>query len=270
MHRTPDHRDPFFMVFEENFDNSNVEEPSSRNGGLLGASCCLPLLKGQRHSVRLQWWRFPPVGTSGCRSSGVLCNAMKGEHLDSHTDEHIRPVTATGLSLIVGFLTSNVKPQRSFLKSSNRACLRGESRLHRVSLSLGLHPRSLCMCAVQRGRCGEIIRLSFVCFRTANPTVVRSIGCAGRRCAADGRTTCRAAQVSQRVHGHRLSPSPRSFIYYDLEVLDVLICPTLYVDAEETGLSFASFFSACLFAGTDSESGAVATLVARAGWQQDA
>lgn len=73
----------------------------------------------------------------------MLCNAMKGEHLDSHTDEHIRPVTATGLSLIVGFLTSNVKPQRSFLKSSNRACLRGESRLHRVSLSLSRAPPAI-------------------------------------------------------------------------------------------------------------------------------
>ena len=33
-----------------------------------------------------------------------------------------------------------------------------------LSLSLGLHPRSLCMCVVQRGRCGEIIRLSFCVF----------------------------------------------------------------------------------------------------------
>ena len=75
MHRTPDHRDPFFMVFEENFDNSNVEEPSSRNGGLLGASCCLPLLKGQRHSVRLQWWHFP---RSERRGAGVLvCYATR-------------------------------------------------------------------------------------------------------------------------------------------------------------------------------------------------
>ena len=72
----------------------------------------------------------------------MLCNAMKGEHLDSHTDEHIRPVTATGLSLTVGFLTSNVKPQRSFLKSSNRACLRGNHACI-VSLSLSWAPPAI-------------------------------------------------------------------------------------------------------------------------------